>query len=172
MTGNSREYRTFVTVGTHEQPFDRLITAVDELAEKNVIPTPAFIQIGYCTRIPKFCDWKRFVSWESMKMLMNNADLVVTHGGPSSFMEAIEAGKIPVVVPRSSRYGEHVNDHQSEFAHSVENRIGGIVVVDDVCALSGAIELARNKSAKEITSNNRHFCTELEIRIDRLMRSQ
>ena len=39
----------FVTVGTHEQPFDRLIRKVDELKENGIIQEDVIIQTGFST---------------------------------------------------------------------------------------------------------------------------
>ena len=37
----------FVTVGTHEQPFNRLIQKVDELKRDGIIKDEVIIQTGY-----------------------------------------------------------------------------------------------------------------------------
>ena len=47
----------FLPVGTHEQPFDRLIKAIDEFVEEGVIQQEVFMQIGYATYFPKNCEW-------------------------------------------------------------------------------------------------------------------
>ena len=52
----------FVTVGTHEQPFDRLVEAVDGLLADGALVEPVFVQTGYCTYEPKRCEFSRFVS--------------------------------------------------------------------------------------------------------------
>ena len=39
----------FVTVGTHEQPFNRLIEDVDNLCETGVINEPVIMQTGFST---------------------------------------------------------------------------------------------------------------------------
>lgn len=39
----------FVTVGTHEQPFNRLIQKVDELKRDGVIKDDVIIQTGFST---------------------------------------------------------------------------------------------------------------------------
>ncbi len=44
----------FVTVGTHEQPFNRLIKEVDRLVETGIIKDEVFIQTGYSTYEPNF----------------------------------------------------------------------------------------------------------------------
>lgn len=150
----------FVTVGTHEQQFDRLVRAVDGLVADGAIAEPVFVQTGYCTYEPKHCEWARFVPAPEMRSLMEGADVVVTHGGPSSFVEAMAAGKVPVVVPRRAEYGEHVNDHQADFVRRVAERVGGIVPVYDVSDLPDAVGEARRLSAggAGFASHNAEFC--------------
>ncbi|HEM5253829.1 TPA: multidrug MFS transporter, partial [Streptococcus suis] len=118
----------FVTVGTHEQPFDRLLKEVDYLVEKGVITEEVFIQTGYSTYIPKNCKWSKLLSFDKMNELMEKADIIITHGGPATFMSAIAKGKKPIVVPRLEKYGEHVNDHQLDFSKQVRDRYNSILV--------------------------------------------
>ena len=147
----------FVTVGTHEQQFDRLVRAADAYAAST--GEEVFVQTGYSACEPSRCVWARFVPYAEMRSRMEAADVVVTHGGPSSFVEAMAAGKVPVVVPRLARFGEHVNDHQ-----------GGIVPVYDVADLAGAIGEARrlSRSGAGFRSHNAEFCQGLLERIERL----
>ena len=160
----------FVTVGTHEQPFDRLVRAVDALVADGTLQEEVFVQTGYCTYEPERCAWRRFVPAPEMRERMESADVVVTHGGPSSFIEAMAAGKVPVVVPRYERYGEHVNDHQEAFVRLVAERQGGIVPVYDTADLAAAIGEARrlSRSGAGFRSHNAEFCEELRERIERL----
>ncbi len=158
----------FVTVGTHEQQFDRLVRAMDGLVADGTIAEPVFVQTGYCTYEPKHCEWARFVPAPEMRSRMEGADVVVAHGGPSSFVEAMAAGKVPVVVPRRAEYGEHVNDHQADFVRLVTERVGGIVPVYDVSDLPAAVEEARRLSAggAGFASHNAEFCEGLERLIE------
>ena len=159
----------FVTVGTHEQQFDRLVRAVDELRADEMINEPVFVQTGYCTFEPKHCEHSKFLSFKRMGEMMAQAEVVVTHGGPSSFIEAMAAGKVPVVVPRRGDLGEHVNDHQADFVRIVAERQGGIVPVYDVADLPEAINLARELSRDvEFRSHNAEFCDELRQLIEEL----
>lgn len=160
----------FVTVGTHEQPFDRLVRAVDGLVANGTIAEPVFVQTGYCSYEPKHCEWRRFVPSPDMRSRMEEADVVITHGGPSSFIEAMAAGKVPVVVPRRAEFNEHVNDHQADFVNEVAERKGGIVPVYDMAELPAAIEEARRLTAGSagFESHNAGFCNELAQLIERL----
>ncbi len=158
----------FVTVGTHEQQFDRLVRAADAYAAST--GEEVFVQTGYSACEPSRCVWARFVPYAEMRSRMEAADVVVTHGGPSSFVEAMAAGKVPVVVPRLARFGEHVNDHQEAFVRFVAERQGGIVPVYDVADLAGAIGEARrlSRSGAGFRSHNAEFCQGLLERIERL----
>lgn len=159
----------FVTVGTHEQQFNRLVKAVDEFKAKGTIAEPVYIQTGYSTFEPVHCNYSKFVPFRQMKDYMKCADVVITHGGPSSFIEAMASGKVPVVVPRREDLGEHVNDHQADFVRIVADRQGGIVPVYDVAELPQAIELARELSCDvNFKSHNLEFCKELRSLIEEL----
>ncbi|MCO4663295.1 Glycosyl transferase CpsG [Streptococcus infantarius subsp. infantarius] len=162
----------FVTVGTHEQPFDRLLKEVDELVEKGVITEEVFIQTGYSTYIPKNCKWSKLLSFDKMDELMERADIIITHGGPATFMSAIAKGKKPIVVPRQEKYGEHVNDHQVDFARNVARRMGTIILVEDVNKLGEIIENYNSIVAEleyDMGNNNKKFNKDLEDIVVKLL---
>ncbi len=161
----------FVTVGTHEQQFDRLVRAVDELVADGTVTESVFIQTGYCDYTPKYAEWSKFISASEMRRRMKDADVVITHGGPSSFVEAMIVGKVPVVVPRRSKFGEHVNDHQKDFVQKVVKYKGGIIPVYNISDLASAIKNVRHlSSASEIrfVSHSKEFCESLEHLIEEL----
>ncbi len=148
----------FVTVGTHEQPFDRLAEAVDDLAR--TLDEEVVIQTGYCTYVPKYCTYSKFYPYSRMLELVEQARIVVTHGGPSSFIMPLQVGKTPIVVPRQEKYGEHVNDHQLEFALQVQQRQKNILVVTDVAELPAYIDHYEDyaaQTANGVASNNEAF---------------
>lgn len=152
----------FVTVGTHEQPFNRLLKEVDNLIENGVIKDDVFAQIGYSDYIPKHYEYNKFLDYNEMQSYFKNANIVITHGGPSSFMEVIKLKKVPIVVPRQEKYGEHVNNHQLTFCRELEKRDFPIAVVEDVAKLSSAIQDSSNKDKiYEFNFNNEKFCEEL-----------
>jgi len=129
----------FVTVGTHEQPFDRLVKYVDDLKKDGTITEDVIIQTGYSTYEPQYCKWQKLFPYQEMIKLVDSARIVITHGGPSSFIMPLQIGKTPIVVPRRHEFNEHVNDHQVSFAKSVADRMGTIIVVDDMDKLGDTI---------------------------------
>lgn len=155
----------FVTVGTHEQQFNRLVQCVDELKINNVIKEDVIIQKGYSTYKPQYCECSDFFSYKEMVSLVEKARIVITHGGPSSFVMALQVGKIPIVVPRRKEYDEHVNDHQLNFCKAVAERQRNIIVVDNVDKLGDTIAKYDDIVAAmpaEMKSNNAKFCEEIE----------
>ena len=161
----------FVTVGTHEQPFDRLVKKIDELVASEVIKEEVIIQSGFSTYEPKHCKWRKLFPYREMLENVEKARIVITHGGPSSFIMPLQIGKTPIVVPRQFKYGEHVNDHQVAFSRAVSERMGTIIVVTDIDSLGKTIQdydTLVSVMNKGIKSNNRQFCEELEESIRNL----
>lgn len=155
----------FVTVGTHEQPFNRLVKAVDELKRDGIITEEVIIQTGFSTYEPKYCQWSKLISYQQMVKNVENARIVITHGGPASFVMPLQIGKTPIVVPRQHQFDEHVNDHQVEFARNVAERMGTIIPVEDINKLGSVItnydEIVVGMG-HGMSSNNKRFCNELE----------
>lgn len=162
----------FVTVGTHEQQFNRLIECVDNLKRDGIITEEVIMQTGYSTYKPQFCTWQKLYPYQEMLKLVEQARIVITHGGPSSFIMPLQIGKIPIVVPRRHSFGEHVNDHQVAFTRAVAERMRTIIVVEDTKKL-GEVLLNYNHNITEaessINSNNTEFCKRLEQIVSELI---
>ncbi|MCZ0891365.1 glycosyltransferase [Ligilactobacillus saerimneri] len=161
----------FVTVGTHEQPFNRLIKKVDELVADGTITEPVVMQTGFSTYVPKHCEWHKMLSYDEMKRCIDEARIVITHGGPASFIEVLQTGKIPVVVPRLAEFDEHVNNHQKEFVRIVEKRMNDIIPVYEINQLSRAIvdyETLMVQRNNTESSNNKRFNIAFEKLINEL----
>lgn len=155
----------FVTVGTHEQQFNRLVKCVDDLKRDGEITEDIFIQTGFSTYEPKYCKWSKFIPFQEMNSKIKEASIVITHGGPSSFIAPLQLGKIPVVVPRSKGFEEHVNNHQVDFCNAVAKRQGNIIVVNEIEELARVIsnyEVIVEKMPLEMKSNNEKFINEFE----------
>lgn len=162
----------FVTVGTHEQPFNRLVKKVDDLVAHGNIKEKVIIQTGFSTYNANHCEAHKMMSFDEMQQALKDARIVITHGGPSSFIEALQFGKVPIVVPRRQEYNEHVNDHQVDFTKLIEKRMNNIIPVYDIDQLSETIEnyedIVKNKNTGE-SSNNREFNIRFEKIIDGLI---
>lgn len=162
----------FVTVGTHEQPFNRLIKKIDELKRDGIIQEDVLMQIGFSTYIPQYCEYKKLIPYQEMIKNVENARIVITHGGPSSFIMPLQVGKIPVVVPRQEKYAEHVNNHQLVFANEVNERYHNLIVISDVNELENVItnyDHIINNIDASMTNHNEEFCRQFGIIVNELV---
>lgn len=162
----------FVTVGTHEQSFERLIKLIDKMVGEKQITDKVIIQKGYTDYEPKNCEAYKLIGYDEMQQYINDARIVVTHGGPASFVAPLAIGKIPVVVPRKKEYDEHVNNHQVDFAREVEKRMNNIIVAETEEEIIDAIvnyDKRVASMAKSITSNNKKFNEDLKKEIESIL---
>ena len=162
----------FVTVGTHEQPFNRLVKTVDELKRDGIITEEVIIQTGFSTYEPKYCQWSKLIPYQQMLKNVEDARIVITHGGPASFVMPLQIGKTPIVVPRQHQFDEHVNDHQMEFARNVAERMGTIIPVEDINKLGSVItnydEIVAGLD-QTLSSNNEQFNKDFQQIVNEVM---
>lgn len=161
----------FVTVGTHEQPFNRLVKAVDELKRDGIITEEVIIQTGFSTYKPQYCKWSKLIPYQQMTKNVFDARIVITHGGPASFIMPLRIGKTPIVVPRQNQFGEHVNNHQVEFTRNVAERMGTIIPLENIGELGEIIknyEMIVTDMRHGMISNNEKFNIELEKIVNNL----
>jgi beta-1,4-N-acetylglucosaminyltransferase len=111
---------TFVSVGNARQPFARLTGAMSGLAA--TLPAPVVVQHGHTPFACSACEGRAFVEMDEFAGFMARARLVILHAGAGSIMQALDAGKLPVVMPRRLAYGEHIDNHQVELAQAFAAR--------------------------------------------------
>jgi UDP-N-acetylglucosamine transferase subunit ALG13 len=113
----------FVTVGTNEAPFDRLLYAVTQLPDGEEL----VVQHGFSRIRPARATCFQLLPFEMLVEYVRRSRVVVTHAGVGSVMVALSNGKRPIVLPRLKRFGEAVDDHQVPFARRMAER--GLVTV-------------------------------------------
>ena len=156
----------FVTVGTHEQPFDRLMKEIEKYRSNH--DEEVIVQYGYSTYIPKSCTSSKMLSSDDMTKYVNEARIVITHGGPGSIMAPLLVNKKPIVVPRQSQIKEHVNDHQVKFVEHLakENKV---IAIYDIKDLIPALESYQNNNIElDIKGNTKRFVEKFENDINAL----
>ncbi|MGH6822382.1 MAG: glycosyltransferase [Methylocella sp.] len=135
---------TFVSVGNAHQPFTRLIHAVTSIA--HALPQPVVVQHGYTPFDSIECRGVRFLDMPAFESAVSEAEVLVLHAGAGCVIHALGAGKAPVVMARRAEFGEHVDNHQVEFARELA-LTGRVVVAEHIAELKAAIERARTLPA-------------------------
>ena len=143
----------FVTVGSQKFQFNRLLQEIDHLVGKNLIDAnEVYAQIGYSTYKPKHYQFKQFLNKDEFMEIMDKSNIVITHGGTSSIINAVKKGKKVIGVPRKKEYGEHVDNHQIEILEQFfKSNI--IYAVSDTKEIENALEKVKDIEFRKYQSN-------------------
>lgn len=126
----------FVTLGTHHDPFSRLIDGLDALPAADLI-----VQYGHSLPPREASSTADFLPFADMVERIRRADAVITHAGVGSILLCLRNGHVPLVVPRQRRHGEHVDDHQVELTRALAER-RTVIPVWDVADLPDLVATA------------------------------
>ena len=153
----------FVSVGTNEARFDRLLEAVASLPFDEEL----LIQHGHSGHIDRpGAELVDFLTFDAMVDTIRAARVVVTHAGVGSVMVSVANGKRPLVVPRRKAFGEAVDDHQLQlgrrFAHA-----GLVTLVEDPAELGTAVASAQE--AAEIVPSASTLAADLSGYLEQLI---
>jgi UDP-N-acetylglucosamine transferase subunit ALG13 len=126
----------FATVGTHHQPFDRLLRALAELEVDDLV-----VQHGTGSAPAGVARAEAFMPFDEIVGCLRRAEKVITHAGVGSILCATREGHTPLVVPRRHELGEHVDEHQAELTRALAAK-GAVVPVWDTAELAELLDRA------------------------------
>ena len=127
-----------VLLGTQNNSFNRLLEEIEKNIKVGNIKDKVVVQAGFTKYQSDNMEIFDLIPQEELDKLLNDADLVITHGGVGSIMSALRLGKKVIAVPRLKKYGEHVNDHQLEIIDTFKKQ-GLILGINNVEELSQAL---------------------------------
>lgn len=153
----------FVTVGSQKFPFDRLIKKVDQMIGAGLINEEVFIQTGTSGYVPA-CPHQAFCGQEQFAGLMKSCDILITHGGAGTMAGAVKQGKKVIAVPRLARYGEHVDDHQTELVMQL-HQMHLLRACPDVEQLPDSLKGLKSHGFDSFHSNTGNFLASLDAYI-------
>lgn len=113
----------FLTVGTTKFPFERLLKAVEDSLIKVSSQEELIVQFGNNHYQFNYKNVKVFREIPFNKLIdyFKEARIIISHGGPATIFLALKYGQNkPLIIPRLSRFNEHVNNHQEFFVDSLK----------------------------------------------------
>lgn len=116
----------FLTLGT-QLPFDRLVKAVDEVAQS--LDETIFGQIGNGRYLPKNFTYVESMSPVDFDKKFKEARVVVGHAGIGTILSGFNSEKPLVLMARRASLGEHRNDHQVATIKQVQ-KFPGVYVAE------------------------------------------
>ena len=154
-----------VTLGTQNNSFHRLLEEVQKNIDNGNINEEVIVQNGYTKFDSKQMKLIKEIPQDEFNKLIDQANLVITHGGVGSIITAITKGKKVIAIPRLKKYNEHVNDHQIEIIDSF-NEKGYIIGIHSVEELGKALEKTKNFKPQKYVKNTGNILKLVEDFID------
>jgi len=111
-----------VTVGTEQYPFNALMDWVGLLMQEGLITEEITIQYGSSTSLPDNVKVSKVIPELQFKEMIEQSSAVIAHCGEGSALLLEEFDKPYILVPRTVKFHEHVDDHQLEMADDLENQ--------------------------------------------------
>ena len=146
----------FVTLGTQDKSFERLLQAIDREIERGNIKEKVIVQAGYTKYESKNMEIMDLVSQDEFDKLMKSCSLLITHGGVGSILTGIKYGKPVIAAARLKKYKEHNNDHQKQIIKEFGD-LGYILELRDFNKLGKMIEKSKTFKARKFTSNTHNM---------------
>ncbi|WP_273401775.1 PssE/Cps14G family polysaccharide biosynthesis glycosyltransferase [Traorella massiliensis] len=155
----------FVTLGTQDKTFKRLLVKIDELIDKGIIQGEVIVQAGKTSYQSNHMMLFTFCSQEQLNQYVEECDYMITHAGVGSIINGINHQKKVIAVARRAKYGEHENDHQVEITTKFAG-FGYILGCIEVDELEEKISELKDFQTKPYESNNKIFCDLIARLID------
>ncbi len=156
----------FVTLGTQDKTFERLLIKIDELIEKKVIDEEVIVQAGKTVYTSKHMEIFDFKEMDEINKYVESCSYMITHAGVGTIMNGLSHHKKIIAVARRAQFKEHENDHQVEITKKFSD-LGLILGCLDVDELENAVNKVNDFQPNEYHSNQLSFCRLIEEMIEK-----
>lgn len=120
--------KVLVSLGTQKQQFTRILRLIENSDELKC--AEILVQAGHTKYKSDRMNIIEFMNQEGFNIALNDADIVICHGGVGTIFSALKSGKKVLAVPRLAKYDEHVDDHQLEICRELQKE-GYILYLND-----------------------------------------
>ncbi len=151
----------FVSLGTQDKEFTRLLKLLDKEIEKGVIKEKVIVQAGYTKYTSKNMQIFDYVPKEDFEKYITKCDILITHGGVGSIFTGLKHDKKVLVMPRLAKYKEQHNDHQLEITEEFTKE-GYILFFNDEKTFEKAYKKAEKFKPKKYKSNTQNMIRLIE----------
>ena len=105
----------FVVLGTQERPFTRLLDAIENAIVEGDIKQDVIVQAGFTPYESSNMDIRSMIPIDEFNKLISEASIIICHAGYGILSSSLEKHKKVIAAARSSKYGEHLNEHQNDI---------------------------------------------------------
>ncbi len=114
-----------VALGTQDKQFFRLVRIIDNAINKGIIKDEVVVQLGSTKYSSSNMKMYSYISGDKLQKFMDEADLIVCHGGVGIITDSLKKGKKVFAMPRLREFNEHRNNHQNQLVDKF-NELGYI----------------------------------------------
>lgn len=154
-----------VILGTQDKEFPRLLEAVDREIKKGNIKDKVVVQAGQTKYESDNMEILDLVSAPEFDKLIDEADIIITHGGVGSILNGIKKGKKIIAAARLAKYKEHHNDHQKQIIKEFADQ-GYLLELKDFNKLDKMLEKVKKFKPKKFESNTNNMIKLLDEYIE------
>ena len=155
----------FVTLGTQDKDFSRLLKAIDKEIEKGTIKEKVIVQAGHTKYESKNMEIFDLIPTDEFNEIIEKCDLIITHGGVGNILSAIKKNKPVIAAARLKKFKEHTNDHQKQIIGEFSKQ-GYILELRDFGKVGKMVEKAKTFKAKKFKSNTNNMIKLIEDYIE------
>lgn len=154
-----------VTLGTQDKEFSRLLNAIQKQITNGNIKEKVIVQAGHTKFKSDDMEIFDLVPMDKLNEYVDKCDLLITHGGVGSIVDALKKGKKIIAAPRLKKYNEHTNDHQLQIINAYYKQ-GYILKLLDFDKLDEVLKKTKTFKPKKYVSNNDFFVKKIKEYID------
>lgn len=161
---------TFITTGSRNFQFNRLLRTVDLAIDMGLIADVVFAQIGSSDYEIRNYEYVDYLNHDSFNEYIERCDVILTHGGTGVVVNSAKMGKKIVAVPRLAKYKEAVDNHQIQLIKAFEKL--GLVTPCYKCGpeeIARAITEAKSKEPPIFKSNTNTIIYSIDNYISKLV---
>lgn len=153
----------FVTLGTHELEFKRLLRYLEDMDIKEEV----IIQSGNTKFDSKKYKIIPFLSPDEFENYIKRSELIITHGGVGSILNALKYEKKVIAMPRLAKFKEHNDNHQAEICEKLD-RGKYIINCEDFQGLKDAVSNYKDYKFIRYPFDNKRLISFIEDTIDNI----
>ncbi len=154
-----------VILGTQDKEFPRLLKAVDREIKKGNIVDKVVVQAGQTKYESDNMEIFDLLPGPEFEKLIDEADIIITHGGAGSILSAIKKNKRIIAAARLEKYKEHHNDHQKQIIKEFSKQ-GYLLELEDFNDLGEIIKKIKKFEPKTFVSNTNNMIKLIENYIE------
>ena len=155
----------FVTLGTQDKQFNRLLEWVQKEIDRKKITEEVHVQAGSTKFDSKDMVLYELLDVDKFEELIDKCDILITHGGVGSILTGLRKNKKIIAVGRKKEFGEAESDHQQDLIDEFE-KDGYILGLNSYEDFDNVLEKIKNFKPRKYVFENEKFIEKLTNYID------